>query len=46
MNGKIPAKLTWMIGAGAVAGYVALIALALVLTGRALAAIGEQRDLT
>jgi general secretion pathway protein M len=43
MSGKIPEKLTWMISAGAVAGYVALIALALVLTGMALAAIGEQR---
>jgi hypothetical protein len=43
MSVKIPAKLTWMIGAGAVVGYVALIALALVLTGIALAAIGDQR---
>jgi general secretion pathway protein M len=43
MIGKIPAKLTWMIGAGAVAGYAAVIALSLVLTGMALATIAEQR---
>jgi general secretion pathway protein M len=43
MSGKKIAMPSWMISAGAVAGYVALIALALVLTGMALAAIEDQR---
>ncbi len=36
-------RLNWMIRPAAVAGYVALIAIALVVTGTALSAIGDQR---